>query len=179
MFDVSHTPSLPLSSRSNVVYRPTNAADAAFLLQMLEGAFNWREDPGFDRSLLGQPQVAHYLTDWPRDTDFGVLAEVGGRPVGAAWARYLPSRDRGYGYISDAIPEITMAVAGGHRGQGIGRGLLDHLINTARQLGVEGLSLSVEDGNTARRLYKLVGFTVVGRDGDSDTMSLTLNGGRP
>ena len=57
---------------------------------------------------------------------------------------------------------------------GIGRRLLDHLIDTARQLGVEGLSLSVEDGNTARRLYERVGFTVVGRDGNSDTMSLTL-----
>ncbi len=71
-----------------------------------------------------------------------------------------------------------MAADRGDRGQGVGRGLLDHLIHTAPQLGVGGLSLSVEDGNSERRLYERVGFTVAGRGGDSDTMSLVPAAGR-
>ena len=175
---MSHAPPPPFATKPRIVYRRADAADAEFLLQMLEEAFNWREDPDFDRSLLEQPQVAHYLTNWPADTDFGVIAERGGRPAGAAWARCLTSSDPGYGYVSDTIPEITMAVAEGYRGQGIGRGLLEHLIHTAEQLGLDGLSLSVEDDNAARRLYERMGFAVVGREGNSDTMSLALNGTR-
>lgn len=159
----------------DVVYRRAHAADAGFLQQVLEAAFDWREDPCFDRSLLEQPQVAHYLTGWPTDTDFGIIALSGDHAAGAAWARYLTSGDPGYGYVSDTVPEITMAVADGCRGRGIGRGLLEELISTARQLGVDGLSLSVEDGNAARRLHERLGFTVVGREGGSDTMSLALD----
>ena len=36
------------------------------------------------------------------------------------------------------------------------------------------VSLSVEDGNRARALYERAGFTVVGRNGGSDTMLLAL-----
>lgn len=173
--DVSHALPPPPAPESRVVYRHADVADAGFLLQMLAVAFNWREDPDFDRSLLEHPQVAHYLTDWPTETDFGVIAECGALPAGAAWARYFTNGDPGYGYVSDTIAEISIAVAQGYRGQGIGHGLLERLIHTAQRLGLDSLSLSVEDDNAARRLYERVGFTVVGREGNSDTMTLTLN----
>jgi ribosomal protein S18 acetylase RimI-like enzyme len=38
------------------------------------------------------------------------------------------------------------------------------------------VSLSVEDGNRARRLYERAGFVVVGRSGTSDTMLVHLPG---
>jgi hypothetical protein len=40
--------------------------------------------------------------------------------------------------------------------------------------GLPGISLSVEDGNRARSLYSRLGFQVVGRSGNSDTMLLRL-----
>jgi hypothetical protein len=41
-----------------------------------------------------------YVVDWPRQADFGVVAEVDGVPAGA-WARLV----RGYGFVADAVPE--------------------------------------------------------------------------
>ncbi|MGK5681379.1 GNAT family N-acetyltransferase [Actinoplanes sp. URMC 104] len=60
------------------------------------------------------------------------------------------------------------------RGRGVASALLDAVIDLAGQRGVPGLSLSVEDGNAARRLYERAGFQVVGRTGGSDTMLLRL-----
>jgi ribosomal protein S18 acetylase RimI-like enzyme len=52
-----------------------------------------------------------------------------------------------------------MAVDDGHRGQGIGTGLLDEAERTGRQLGLEKLSLIVFEQNIgARRLYERHGY---------------------
>jgi RimJ/RimL family protein N-acetyltransferase len=46
---------------------------------------------------------------------------------------------------------------------------------SAQDLGVPGLSLSVEDGNRdARALYEKVGYIPTGRNGNADTMMLAL-----
>ena len=70
-----------------------------------------------------------------------------------------------------------MAVLASRRGPGVGRRLLVALIETARQRGRRALSLSVEDGNPAVRLYAEVGFRAVSRDGNSTTMLLELPAG--
>ncbi len=44
----------------------------------------------------------------------------------------------------------------------------------ARTHGCTAVSLSVEDENPARALYRRCGFVVVGRNGNSDTMRLDL-----
>ena len=63
-----------------------------------------------------------------------------------------------------------MAVFPESRGQGIGRQLLNAIVDAAREKGHTAVSLSVEDDNAARRLYESAGFTAVGRSGNSDTM---------
>ncbi|MEU5976496.1 GNAT family N-acetyltransferase [Streptomyces sp. NPDC047315] len=118
---------------------------------------------------------AHYVTDWPRPGDFGVVAEgEAGNPVGAAWARAFPVDDPGYGYVGPGVPELTLGVLPEHRGRGVGGALLDALVEAAVEQSVAGLSLSVEDGNPAVRLYMTRGFLAVGREGASDTMLLDL-----
>ena len=161
-----------LSSRS------ASAADFPFLISMAVEAANWDGTRGTTAASLRQDAaVWHYVDGWPRDTDFGVVALDGDRPVGAAWARFLNGQDAGYGYVSDHIPELTLAVAPEARHRGIGANLLDGLIAAARDLTLTGLSLSVEDENThARTLYERAGFVVVGRSGNSDTMLLRLQG---
>jgi len=48
------------------------------------------------------------------------------------------------------------------------------LLAQACRRGIAGISLRVEDGNAARRLYERAGFSVVGHNGSSDTMLLSL-----
>ncbi|WP_293773547.1 GNAT family N-acetyltransferase [uncultured Corynebacterium sp.] len=155
---------------TDITYRPATSDDAAFLRRMLAEAFNWRGDSDFDPAVLNRPEVSHYIDGWMTATDFGVIAERSGHPAGAAWARFLPASDRGYGYVADDIPELTLAVAPEHRGNRIGPALLEALVNQGRRLDLPGISLSVEDGNLARKLYHRQGFIVVGRNGDSDTL---------
>ena len=161
----------------NLKQRTATPEDREFLAEMLEAAMNWnRAGDGLSRAQLeAMPKIWHYIDGWQHSTDFGLIAEHDGVAVGAAWARFFTAADPGYGYVRDDVPELSMGVAAGYRGHGIGGLLLDALIAECRQRGIDGLSLSVEDGNApARALYEGRGFAVVGRVGNSDTLLLEL-----
>lgn len=58
---------------------------------------------------------------------------------------------------------MNIAVDKGHRGQGIGKKLVNTLLGKARQLGLIGLTLEVRSGNKqAINLYESLGFVSVG-----------------
>jgi GNAT superfamily N-acetyltransferase len=153
--------------------RLATAADAAFLADMLVEAANWSTEwkPRGRKRILSVPSTAHYVSGWPRDTDLGVIAEVAGQPVGAAWIRFLPAADPGYGFVAEDVPELTIGVAAGWRGQGVGRALLKAIAGQARARGIARISLSVERKNHAQRLYLSEGYRIVDSSGaQSDTM---------
>ncbi|WP_406861300.1 N-acetyltransferase [Streptomyces sp. HUAS MG47] len=156
--------------------RPAVARDADLLWRVLLEAYNWSGEQRFSAGqLAADPYAARYLVGWPREGDFGVVAETdAGEPVGAAWARYLTADEPGYGFVAPDVPELTLGVLPGHRGRGHGRALMEALIRAAAQGPATCLSLSVEDGNPAARLYTSLGFTRAGRNGGSDTMVLAL-----
>ncbi len=56
------------------------------------------------------------------------------------------------------MPELGIGVAGHSRGRGVGGGLLAAMLGRAADDGFGALSLSVEDGNPAVRLYERSGF---------------------
>lgn len=152
--------------------RPADRDDSSLLLDALYEAFNWRGTDVFTREqLLADPQIGHYVAGWQRESDFGVIA-LGehGAPLGVAWCRLFDQANAGYGFVSADVPELTMAVFRGSRGQGVGRRLLRSILTTAGDRGHINVSLSVEDDNVARRLYESEGFARVGRSGDSDTL---------
>jgi RsiW-degrading membrane proteinase PrsW (M82 family)/ribosomal protein S18 acetylase RimI-like enzyme len=168
--------SLRANYEAGLAVVPASASDLSFLTSMLVDAVNWDGTRATtSASVHEDPLSWRYLDGWQRATDFGVVALDGDQPVGAAWARFLTAHDNGYGYVNDAIPELTLAVVATARHRGVGRQLLDALIEAARDRSVAGLSLSVEDGNrSARALYARGGFQHVGRSGNSDTMLLKL-----
>jgi len=158
--------------------RPAVASDAGFLADMLAEAVNWSTQwpPKSRDRILSAPDTAHYVAGWPRDTDLGVLAEADGQPVGAAWVRFLPATDPGYGFVAADVPELTIGVAAGWRGQGIGRALLRAIAGQARARGIARISLSVERKNYAQRLYLSEGYRIVdSSDAQSDTMIKDLS----
>ena len=152
--------------------RPAGPGDAGFLADMLVEAVNW--SPRWNQSrdaIFATPAIAHYLTGWPRDTDLGVVAEAGAEPVGAAWLRFLPADDPGYGFVAPDVPELTIGVTALWRGRGVGRALLRAVADRARGTGIRQISLSVERKNFARELYRAEGYRVVDSSGrHSDTM---------
>jgi GNAT superfamily N-acetyltransferase len=138
--------------------RPAGPRDARFLSDMLRHAYYWHvgEDP--------DKPVARYVRGWGRPGDVGVVAVEPSGPVGAAWYRRFPEREAGFGFVDERTPELTIAVVPARRGRGLGKELMEALLEQARRDGVERLSLSVEAGSAQEQFYAKFGFERV-RDG--------------
>lgn len=139
-----------------MLIRQAEARDRELIEAMLLAAADWR--PGAEArpvaAVMADPALAHY----------------------AAWWRFFTSDDPGYGFVDGAVPEVSIGVALDVRANGIGRRLLNELVERARGHGLPGLSLSVEKDNFALRLYEQVGFERQGEPvGGSVTMLLALN----
>ena len=99
---------IALVSSGSWTIRLAAPGDAGFLTDMLVEAVNWPSARNHsEERILATPESAHYVTGWPRHDDLGVIAEVRGQPVGAAWLRFFTSNDPGYGFVSSDVPEIV------------------------------------------------------------------------
>jgi GNAT superfamily N-acetyltransferase len=116
--------------------------------------------------IVEQPELARYVAGWmQRLDDFGFLAEDDRGPIGAAWLRRWPGEERGYGFVDEATPELSMSVLPGYRGGGVGTRLLRRLLAAAaKRFGA--VSLSVSKSNPALRLYVREGFVPVSEPKD-------------
>jgi ribosomal protein S18 acetylase RimI-like enzyme len=156
-----------------VQIRAGESSDVAFLEEMLFEAFFW--DEAVARPALGafrvRPEFAKIVAGWGRLGDRLLVAVTDtGQRLGAAWFRLWTPEVHSYGFVSDDVPELGLAVVRAHRTQGIGRALLRAIIDTARRDNFRALSLSVNPANPARGLYESEGFRRVGQSGTSWTM---------
>jgi ribosomal protein S18 acetylase RimI-like enzyme len=88
-----------------------------------------------------------------------ILAEVGGEVVGLA--HLMTYDDLTHGAPAGEL--LGLVVHEGHRGQGIGRVLLEEVCRIARQRGVGELHISTElDNLPAQALYRSIGGEVIG-----------------
>jgi ribosomal protein S18 acetylase RimI-like enzyme len=153
--------------------REATAADVEAIRWALFAALDWqpeRQLPPFD-VVMQHPAVVRYHRDWGRPGDLGVLAELGGKLVGVAYARLFTDDDHGQGYVDEETPEVAVAVRDGHRGEGIGAQVMVALAELARERGVRQLSLSVDGANPAQRLYEGLGYRKL-REDDGDLLML-------
>lgn len=168
-----------MSSEQEYVIRPLTPADEPLLWEMLHHAIYVPEGQAPpERDVVKQPELARYVSDWGQEDDRGfvVLAVDGKRPLGAAWLRLLRGDGKGFGYVDEATPELSVAVLPDYRGQGIGTRLLTRLLQVAAKHH-PAVSLSVDADNPVLRLYRRLGFEVVGTLGTSLTMIMTLTPG--
>lgn len=150
-----------------VLLRRGGAQDLRFLRDMLHHAYYWRERvPG---SL-----VSRYVRGWGRPGDTALIALENGFPVGAAWFRVFRAAEPGYGFFNEETPELAIAVVPSKRGHGVGDELLGALVQKAQSAGYGRLSLSVEPGSPARKLYERHGFAVVDEGAEAWTMVAEL-----
>ena len=151
--------------------RPATTDDAEFLKKMLYEAAAWNPDWPREQVLeaLADPVLERFHRAWGRRGDLGVIAELEGVPVGAAWFRVFSADEPGHGFVDEETPELGIAVEPLHRRKGIGETLLRALISEARQQGFKALSLSVAVHNRSRMMYERAGFSKVREEDDGDT----------
>lgn len=157
----------------NILFSEIENSDMPFLRTMLYEAVFWRESstkPSIEIG-LSLPDVSKALDDFgKRDGDFGVVARINTTQVGAAWCRYWTESDNVRGYIEKETPVLVIGVHENHRHKGIGKGMLDWLVDYASNRSIKKLSLCVSKDNHAINLYRQQGFIEYEDIGDSILM---------
>ena len=95
------------------------------------------------KSVITCPELQVYIADFGNGKhDKALIAEVDGN-------------------IDDNTPSLAMSVLKAYRGMGIGTSLLTQMLSTEKAAGYAKLSLSVQKGNYAVKLYRKAVFTTV------------------
>ena len=104
----------------NIDFRALLPYDEPFLWEMLYLALYIPQGKSpFQREVLNEPDIACYVLDWGRPGDWGLLACDGATPVGAIWLRQWSGDEKGYGYVSTLIPELSIALLPKYRNLGL------------------------------------------------------------
>jgi len=140
----------------NYTVRALTIKDESIVWEMLRYASH---EPSLE-SVQKQPFLACYASNWGRIGDVGCVAEKNIAPIGAAWLRLWSEEKKGFGYVSEMIPELAMGVSPTYRGQGIGTHLLMQVLEMAKGH-FPAVSLNVRADNTVVRLYERAGFIKV------------------
>ncbi len=107
--------------------------DEHFLWQMLYEAAHMDEAGEPVEAAKHNPALARYVAHWGQEHDVGYIAidPDTGQMVAAAWFRLLHGANKGYGYVSDKVPELAIGTRPAYRGQGAGTALMEALIQCA------------------------------------------------
>ena len=109
-----------MTSGLDHIVRPITLTDEPFLWEMLYQAIHVPDGrPPFSREVLNYPEIRRYVENWGLPHDLGLVAveQTTRQHIGATWIRLLVGENKGYGYIDDQTPELTIAVARRYRGE--------------------------------------------------------------
>lgn len=148
----------------------------SFLREMLYAAIHvpqgLRPPP---KTIIDDPAIHKYIANWGSKLhDIAFVAEQNGDLIGAIWCRLLKYEEKGYGYIDDNTPELSIAIKKTHRNLGLGTQLLNKSFHALSGKGFQQVSLSVDQDNKAVNLYKRLGFEIVEEVGTAYTMKKIL-----
>lgn len=168
----------------NVSIRPAQTFDAAFAAPLIQEATGrvGQHLTGTTNDGDAAHVIAEFFVGRGNRLSFthALIAEGAGRPLGVAvlypgeFAEALDHPFREHRRLLGLDPAIptearagelyldTLATVAAARGRGVGAALLGACAERARSLGLP-LTLLVEDGNPAARLYARSGFVPVGR----------------
>lgn len=113
------------------------------------------------RNIIQNEALQVYIRDFgKRKDDHCLVADCGGKVVGACWARIMND----YGHIDDETPSFAISLFEEYRGQGIGTDLMRAMLELLKANGYKRASLAVQKENYAVKMYKKVGFETVGEN---------------
>lgn len=109
-------------------------------------------------TIITAPELQVYVEHFGESKDdWGLVAEVGGKIVGAVWVRIMND----YGHIDDETPSLAISLYKEYRGFGIGTAMMKEILNLLKSHGYSRVSLSVQKANYASKMYLKIGFEIV------------------
>jgi len=159
----------------NFSIRNLQPKEYPFLREMFYTALHVPEGASpFPKSIIDTPELAKYITDWGRPDDIALVAETAHQLIGAVWCRLLKGAEKGYGYVDDYTPELSLAIHANFRNRGLGTQLMEKAFEALRAKNFNQVSLSVDQDNQAVSLYQRLGFDLVEAAGTAFTMKKIL-----
>lgn len=156
--------------KPTVNIREMNPDEKAYLKKFLYDAIfipKGQKKPNPD--ILNQPELARYIQNFGQAEDLCLVAEFEKQVIGAVWTRIFPKNAKGFGFVDEYTPELSMSVTVEYRNKGIGTQLLTAMLQKLK-IRYEQVSLSVDKQNFACKLYKKFGFNIVKEDEKSMIM---------
>ena len=116
------------------------------------------------KTIITSPELQVYVERFEESKDdWGLVAEVDGKIVGAVWVRIMND----YGHIDDETPSLAISLYKEYRGFGIGTAMMKEILALLKSHGYSRVSLSVQKANYAAKIYIKVGFEIV-RENDEE-----------
>lgn len=110
------------------------------------------------KSIISSPELQVYVEHFGESKDdWGLVAEVGGKIVGAVWVRIMND----YGHIDDETPSLAISLYKEYRGFGIGTAMMKEILTLLKSHRYSRVSLSVQKANYAAKMYLKIGFEIV------------------
>ncbi len=110
------------------------------------------------KTIITSPELQVYVTHFGElKDDWGLVAEVDGKVVGAVWVRIM----KDYGHIDDKTPSLAISLYKEYRSLGIGTAMMKEMLILLKSHEYSRVSLSVQKANYAAKLYLKVGFEIV------------------
>ncbi|MCM1024243.1 MAG: GNAT family N-acetyltransferase [Prevotella sp.] len=123
------------------------------------------------RDIINSPELRVYVEDFgKKPEDRCLVAEVDGKIIGAVWVRIMED----YGHIDNDTPSFAVSLYKEYRGRGIGTELMREMLEVLKESGFKRCSLAVQKENYAVKMYKKVGFDVVGENNEEYIMVCRL-----
>ncbi len=123
------------------------------------------------REIIEQPDLKVYYENFGTDkADYCIVADVGGRVIGAVWTRIMND----YGHVDDETPSFAISLYKEYRGQGIGTHLMKEMLVLLKNEGYKQASLAVQKANYAVKMYKNVGFKTIDENDEEFIMVCEL-----
>lgn len=110
------------------------------------------------KTIITSPELQVYVEHFGEaKDDWGLVAEVDGKIVGAVWVRIMND----YGHIDDETPSLAISLYKEYRGFGIGTAMMKKILTLLKSHRYSRVSLSVQKANYAAKMYLKIGFEIV------------------
>ena len=123
------------------------------------------------KTIITSPELQVYVAHFGESKDdWGLVAEVGGKIVGAVWVRIMDD----YGHIDDKTPSLAISLYQEYWGFGIGTAMMKEILTLLKSHGYNQVSLSVQKANYAAKMYLKIGFEIVWENEEEYIMTFHL-----
>lgn len=124
------------------------------------------------KTIITSPELQVYVERFGESKDdWGLVAEVDGKIVGAVWVRIMND----YGHIDDETPSLAISLYKEYRGFGIGTAMMKEILALLKAHGYSQVSLSVQKANYAAKMYLKIGFEIVRENDEEYIMVYTFS----